>query len=66
MGRYPVGLYPGWLRLVMTWIVPVGVMTTVPAQALTGEKRDFDTEIPLSFLAVDRDPIGVASKNVLA
>ena len=37
MGRYPVGLYPGWLRLVMTWVVPVGVMTTVPAQALTGE-----------------------------
>ena len=36
------------------------------AQALTGETRDFDTEIPLSFLAVDRDPIGVASKNVLA
>jgi ABC-2 type transport system permease protein len=37
MARYPVGLYPGWLRLVMTWVVPVGVMTTVPAQALTGE-----------------------------
>lgn len=37
MARYPVGLYPGWLRLVLTWIVPVGVMTTVPAQALTGE-----------------------------
>jgi glycine/D-amino acid oxidase-like deaminating enzyme len=36
------------------------------AQALTGERRDFDTEIPLSFLAVDREPIGVASKNVLA
>ena len=36
------------------------------AQALTGEKGDFDTEIPLSFLAVDREPIGVASKNVLA
>jgi ABC-2 type transport system permease protein len=36
MARYPVGLYPDWLRLVMTWIVPVGVMTTVPAQALTG------------------------------
>jgi ABC-2 type transport system permease protein len=36
MARYPVGLYPGWLRLVLTWIVPVGVMTTVPAQALTG------------------------------
>ena len=36
MARYPVGLYPGWLRLVLTWIVPVGVMTTVPAVALTG------------------------------
>ena len=36
------------------------------AQALTGQTCDFDTEIPLSFLAVDRDPIGVASKNVLA
>jgi ABC-2 type transport system permease protein len=36
MARYPVGLYPGWLRLVLTWIVPIGVMTTVPAQALAG------------------------------
>ncbi len=36
------------------------------AQALTGENCDFDTEVPLAFLAVDRDPIGVASKNVLA
>ena len=36
MARYPVGIYPGWLRLVLTWVVPVGVMTTVPAQALSG------------------------------
>jgi ABC-2 type transport system permease protein len=36
MARYPVGLYPGWLRLVLTWVVPVGLMTTVPARALTG------------------------------
>jgi ABC-2 type transport system permease protein len=36
MARYPLGLYPGWLRLILTWIVPVGVITTVPAQALTG------------------------------
>lgn len=36
LGRYPLGLYPGWLRLVLTWIVPVGVITTVPAQALAG------------------------------
>jgi ABC-2 type transport system permease protein len=36
MARYPVNLYPGWIRLLLTWIVPVGVMTTVPVRALTG------------------------------
>ncbi|MEW5960147.1 MAG: ABC-2 family transporter protein [Chloroflexota bacterium] len=36
MARYPVGLYPGWLRLILTWVIPVGMMTTVPAQALSG------------------------------
>ena len=37
MARYPVGLYPGWLRLALTWVIPAGVMTTIPAQALAGE-----------------------------
>ena len=36
LARYPVGLYSGWLRLVLTWIIPVGLMTTIPAQALVG------------------------------
>jgi ABC-2 type transport system permease protein len=36
LARYPVGIYPGWLRLVLTWIIPVGLMTTIPAQALSG------------------------------
>lgn len=36
LARYPVGIYPPWLRFVLTWIIPVGVMTTVPVQALTG------------------------------
>ncbi len=36
MARYPVGVYPGWLKLVLTWVIPVGVITTLPAQALTG------------------------------
>jgi ABC-2 type transport system permease protein len=31
MARYPVQLYPGWLRLILTWVIPVGLMTTVPA-----------------------------------
>ncbi|RPI83677.1 MAG: hypothetical protein EHM41_15370 [Chloroflexi bacterium] len=36
MARYPVGMYPGWLRLVLTWVVPVGIITTIPAEILTG------------------------------
>ena len=37
MARYPVGIYPGWMRLMLTWVIPVGIITTIPAQALTGE-----------------------------
>jgi glycine/D-amino acid oxidase-like deaminating enzyme len=36
------------------------------AQAVTGTSIEFDTDVPMSFLAVDRDPIDVAVKNVLA
>lgn len=36
MARYPVNLYPAWIRLILTWVVPLGVMTTVPVRALTG------------------------------
>lgn len=37
MGRYPVGIYPGWLKLTLTWILPIQFITTVPAEALTGQ-----------------------------
>jgi ABC-2 type transport system permease protein len=37
MARMPVDLYPGWMRWVLLWIVPVGVITTIPARALTSE-----------------------------
>lgn len=35
-GRWPVGIYPDWLRLGLTFLVPVAFAVTVPAQALTG------------------------------
>ena len=34
-GAYPVTIYPRWLRWSLTFIVPVGLAVTVPAQALT-------------------------------
>lgn len=35
-GRWPVGIYPPWLRYTLTFIVPVAFATTVPAEALSG------------------------------
>ena len=34
-GRWPVTIYPAWLRLGLTFLVPVAFAVTVPAQALT-------------------------------
>ena len=35
-GRWPVGIYPRWLYLALTFLVPVAFAVTVPAEALTG------------------------------
>ena len=35
-GRWPIGIYPPWLRSVLTFIVPVGFAVTVPSEGLTG------------------------------
>ena len=36
-GRYPATVYPAWLRLIVTFIIPIAVATTVPLQALRGD-----------------------------
>ncbi len=36
------------------------------AQAVSGERTGFDTDVPMSFFAVDREPIDVDVKSVLA
>jgi ABC-2 type transport system permease protein len=35
-GRWPVDVYPPWLRGLLTFVVPVALATTVPAELLTG------------------------------
>lgn len=35
--RWPVTIYPGWLRAALTFLVPVTFAVTVPSQALIGE-----------------------------
>jgi ABC-2 type transport system permease protein len=35
-GRWPVSIYPNWMRLGLTFLVPVAFAVTIPAEALTG------------------------------
>jgi ABC-2 type transport system permease protein len=48
-GRYPVTVYPPWLRLIVTFVVPIALATTVPLQGLRG---DLSSGRALLFLAV--------------
>ena len=36
-GRYPTTVYPVWLRIIVTFIIPIAVATTIPLQALRGD-----------------------------
>lgn len=35
-GRYPIEIYPRWLRGALTYVIPVAFIITVPASALAG------------------------------
>jgi len=50
-GRWPVGIYPGWLRFTLTVVVPVAFAVTVPAEAVTG-RLDFQTLLVTVSLAL--------------
>jgi ABC-2 type transport system permease protein len=41
-GRWPVGIYPDWLRTGLTFLVPVAFAVTVPAEALTSRLTSGD------------------------
>ncbi len=45
-GRWPVSIYPQWLRLILTFVVPVAFAVTMPAQGLIGQLT------PLALLGV--------------
>jgi ABC-2 type transport system permease protein len=36
-GRYPATVYPVWLRIIVTFVIPIAVATNVPLQGLRGE-----------------------------
>ena len=46
-GRWPVSIYPGWLRYGVTFLVPIAFAVTVPAEAVTS-RLDWPT-VALAF-----------------
>jgi len=50
-GRWPVGIYPGWLRYSVTFLVPIAFAVTVPAEALTS-RLDWETLVLAIVFAV--------------
>jgi ABC-2 type transport system permease protein len=58
-GRYPSTIYPPWLRVMITFLVPIAVATTVPMQALRGDLNVWQV---LLFLGVSAASFIVASR----
>jgi len=58
-GRYPATVYPVWLRLIVTFVVPIAVATTVPLQALRGDLQGWQIMV---FLGVSAASVFVASR----
>ena len=51
-GRWPVSIYPGWLRIGVTFIVPIAFAITVPAEAVTSRLEWTTVALALGFCAV--------------
>jgi ABC-2 type transport system permease protein len=58
-GRFPATVYPPWLRLIVTFVVPIAVATTVPLQALRGDLHGWQV---LLFLGVGAASVLVAAR----
>jgi len=58
-GRYPVTVYPVWLRIIVTFVIPIAVATTVPLQGLRGE---LSISRVLMFIAIGIVSFLVASR----
>jgi ABC-2 type transport system permease protein len=58
-GRYPATVYPPWLRLIVTYLVPIAVATTIPLQGLRG---DLDGGRVLVYIGVALTAFFVATR----
>jgi ABC-2 type transport system permease protein len=51
-GRFPVGIYPGWLKYSVTFLVPIAFAVTVPAEAVTSRLGWPTLVLAVAFAAV--------------
>lgn len=51
-GRWPVTIYPGWLRYSLTFLVPIAFAVTVPAEALTSRLTPETLALAAGFAAL--------------
>ncbi len=57
--RYPVTVYPVWLRIIVTFVIPIAVATTVPLQGLRG---DLNIGRVVMFIAIGAVSFLIASR----
>jgi ABC-2 type transport system permease protein len=50
-GRFPVSIYPGWLRLTVTFLVPLAFAITVPAEGVTSRLEWSTVALAVGFAA---------------
>lgn len=50
-GRWPIGIYPDWLRFGITFLVPIAFAITVPAEAVTA-RLDWQTLVFATIFTV--------------
>ena len=66
-GQFPVTAFPGWVRLLLTFVVPVAFITTVPAEAILGrislESALAAVGVALGLLLIARWFWGVAVRS---
>ena len=51
-GRWPIGIYPAWLKYSLTYLVPIGFAITVPAEAVTSRLEWQTVVIAIGFGAI--------------
>ena len=47
-GRFPISAYPGWMRGILTFVIPIAFITTFPAAAVLGRVNSY--LLPVSLL----------------